>query len=72
MAVSKEDFIKAWQTSATTKEVSYKLKIKPGTCAARASVLRKKGVPLKKFSSGRYEDPDYKALARLAQSLVKD
>lgn len=44
-------FITAWETSASWKEVSNKLKISVGAAKKRAEKLRRLGVPLKKFTA---------------------
>lgn len=45
------EFIKAWETSKSTKEVADKTGTTYKKAAIRATYLRKKGVKLKKFGT---------------------
>lgn len=45
------DFVKAWETSKTTKEVESKTGTTYKKASIRAMYLRKKGVKLKKFGT---------------------
>jgi hypothetical protein len=45
------DFVKAWETSKTTKEVADKTGTTYKKASIRAMYLRKKGVKLKKFGT---------------------
>lgn len=67
--VTQEAFVRAWQTSTTTKEVVLKTGLTVGSAAVRASKLRKHGVPLKELSQSRPR-VDYEALKELALSLA--
>lgn len=51
--ITNEQFITVWQNSQSRIEVSDKLGITPNSCGQRASKLRKLGIELKKFESGR-------------------
>lgn len=48
--VTAEEFVTAWNTSKTAKEVSERLKMPPAIVHARASKYRKAGVRLKSMS----------------------
>jgi len=50
---SSVDFIRAWESSTGTAEVSQKLGISRSSVSSRASMLRASGVALKKFKAGR-------------------
>lgn len=63
-----EEFVRAWQESATCAEVAVRLGINESHARTRASLLRKKGVPLKQHSAG--SKPDYAKLAELARRLA--
>lgn len=67
--VSQEAFVRAWQTAASTKEVAEKTGLSLGSCAVRASKLRKRGVPLKQLQQLRPR-VDYEALKKLAEELA--
>ena len=51
--ISDADFIDAWQNSEGTLEVAEKTGITRDAARKRAHVLKKNGVPLKKFKAGR-------------------
>lgn len=61
--VSLKDFVSAWQTSRTMREVCEKTGLLPSACTARVIGLRAKGVSLKKL--GR-ETVDYTEIAKFA------
>jgi len=64
-------FIQAWQTSSNVKEVMEKTGIRrPATATSRAVSMRKRGIPLKKYSTGGAESNE--DLADYARSLVED
>lgn len=50
-----DEFVKAWKSSQSLKEVVAKTKLSPASASARASVLRNKpyNIPLRKFHGGR-------------------
>lgn len=62
--VPPETFVKAWQTSATTSEVLKKTGMKLHAARTRASLYRKRGIPLKYM--GRKKPLDVEALTKLA------
>ena len=68
--ITAEDFVRAWQTSATVEEVSRKLDITVGGARVRATDLRNRGIPLKIMPGGRRKI-DIAALAKLANDLAK-
>ena len=71
------DFVKAWQTSSSAREVCKKLHIVESAEACRkvsalASRLRVKGVPMVKFKGGSssiHSAQDYSDLADLAREF---
>lgn len=68
-----EAFIEAWQTSNSTKEVCEKLGLKNAvSAAARASRMRKNGVPLKHFDPRGGVAYDWRALKELARGLSSE
>jgi len=70
--INPERFIRVWQKATSLQEVCKQLEINKAKASNRAALLRKKGVPLKKFtrSHGALQRWDYKALAELAKSLA--
>lgn len=64
-----EQFVEIWQTANSIDEVSNKAGIKPESARMRASLYRKKGVPLKRMSRSRRSWED---LADLAKSFDTD
>lgn len=66
MSTSTEDFIRIWQASKNHAEVASAAGVSVHSVASRASRLRARGVPLKKFSV--CAPRDYGALAALARS----
>ena len=61
-----EQFVEIWQTADNIDEVSKKAGIKPESARMRASLYRKKGVPLKRMTRSRRSWED---LADLAESF---
>ena len=70
--VSPEEFIKVWQTGASTKEIAEKLKMNASACCQRAGNYRKHGIPLRNFPRGRRRPLDIKKLSALAAKYRKD
>ncbi len=66
--VTPEDFIRIWQTSNSTKEVSEKVGIDRSAVRVRVDFYRKRGIPLKKYKNAR-ESLNIEALTKLAKSL---
>jgi len=71
--MSAEEFVRRWQSADSLQEV---LAAHGGTrsnVSMRATIMRRKGVPLKRFSkgSGVGEEIDWPALRKLAESLGK-
>jgi hypothetical protein len=54
--VSHEDFVVAWTTSSSLEDVIRDTKMTKAACSARANMLRKAGVRLKKMPSNRALD----------------
>jgi hypothetical protein len=69
--VSPEDFVRAWQSSSTTQEVSEKLGMPIPIAVARASAYRKGGVDLKKLSKKASRVLDVEGLNRLIEEMEK-
>ncbi len=69
--IDAEAFVRAWQTSSSLEEVSTRLSIGEKRAAQRAVLLRRKGVPLQRFT-GSKKGLDIEALARLAGELAQD
>lgn len=72
-AIAPEDFVRAWQTSETIQQVKEKLgqSDRPNkSFHVRASHFRKKGIPLKRYSSRSVNKMDVEALKKLAEDLV--
>lgn len=67
-AIPAEDFVRAWQTSISMKDLLTKIDVDPGAARRRVQDLRKAGVPLKKFPTT--EPLDIPKLIELANSLV--
>jgi hypothetical protein len=72
VTVSTEEFIKAWQTSATTAEVCKKTGQTNSAASSRARLLRKIGIPLKKMRMGRTAKMDLEAMKKLAADCLKN
>lgn len=51
-----KEFVKAWQSSSSAKEVAKKLGMHIKTVRSRVTFYRRKGVPLKKMAGGRSID----------------
>lgn len=72
------DFVKAWEANETVGKVAELLSMKVGTAQARASKLRKDGIPLKSMRRGNGGRPktDRSAilavLAEIRQVSVED
>ena len=66
-----DDFVVHWMTSTSVAEVAEKSGLKESTCTQKASTLRSKGVPLKKFAR-KTGGVDYEALAAKVKSLESD
>jgi hypothetical protein len=62
-----EDFVRTWQKADRLEDVMEKFKLGRVQASMKASILRKKGVPLKKFSRGQFGRLDYTALAEVAK-----
>lgn len=52
MAYTLAEFVKAWEEGDNTSDVAEKLEVSKATVQAKASKLRKAGVPLKRFGRG--------------------
>lgn len=70
VAVSPEEFVRAWQTSKSVIEVGEKTGIDLRAARQRASMYRKQGVPLQRFPGGRGVKPNWPALTALAEELA--
>lgn len=68
---SAEEFIRVWQAGGSRKEIAERLGIQIRSADSMASRLRRRGVPLKKFSGNGRRTLDYEALAALARELEK-
>ena len=70
-----EEFVRIWQGASSPAEVAEACQIEKQSAQSRAMMLRRLGVPLKKFShlSGRprRSKKDVGALKALAESLAK-
>jgi len=68
-----EEFVRIWQTAKSPADAAKKAGLKTDRVAStRATQLRAKGVPLKKFPRGAGKGVphnDWSALAKLARSL---
>ena len=60
-----EQFVEIWQTASSIDEVSKQAGIKPESARMRASLYRKKGVPLKRMTRSRRSWEDLAEFARL-------
>jgi transposase len=67
--VTPEQFVVAWQTSATIAEVAVRVGMPEAIASARAGDYRKKGIPLKRMPRGRKGRLDVQGLKALAESL---
>lgn len=68
--ITAERFIRTWQTGESLSDVAHKLGIAESYAVTRASGLRKKGIPLKKFTVN-VNHLDIEALAQMARELEK-
>jgi hypothetical protein len=64
---SVEQFIETWEKSASVTEVAQKTKLTKPTVQAKATQLRKLGIPLKKFKGARHRIDVDAALKQLAK-----
>jgi hypothetical protein len=64
------EFIEAWQSSESLREVMGKCRMRKGAVRVRALRYRKRGVPLKEFPP--WEPPDWSELAEYAKSLLEE
>ena len=63
-----EEFVKLYQSAESVDEVCKAMNWKREKVASQASQLRKKGVPLRKFSRDKLSDTDIAKLAKLCGS----
>ena len=63
------DFVIAWESSETLKEVEEKTGIKASIAAARASLYRSRGINLKKFRQGRKPKDTIEELNKLIEEM---
>lgn len=71
--ISDEELIVAWQGAPSAKAVHemFKDKVDSNYINGKVYLLRKKGVPLRKFKKGTLVRKDYAALTKLAQESLK-
>ncbi len=62
-----EQFIEAWEKSSSVSEVVDKTKLRKSTVQAKATQLRKLGIPLKKYKGSRHPINVAEALEVLAK-----
>ena len=62
-----QQFIECWEKSACVVEVAEKIKLRKSTVQAKATQLRKLGIPLKKFKGSRHRINVEEALEVLAK-----
>ena len=73
MSVRAAEFVKVWQGAERSSAVSKALGLSPSVASSRASLYRKRGIPLKKMPRGRGSAPlDIKALTKLAKDSLKE
>lgn len=48
--IDDKTFVEIWQKSDSVKEFAHKTNMQPQSASVRASIMRKNGVPLKKFA----------------------
>ena len=68
-----EQFIETWEKSHNVSEVAEKTKLRKSTVQAKATQLRKLGIPLKKFKGSRNRidiDEALKVLAKIRGTSV--
>ncbi|MBA4190924.1 MAG: hypothetical protein C0467_23290 [Planctomycetaceae bacterium] len=63
------DFVLAWESSQSLKEVAEKTGIKASIAAARASLYRSRGINLKKFKQGRKPQDSVEELNKLIEEM---
>jgi hypothetical protein len=71
--LSVEQFIETWEKSASVTEVAQKTGLTKPTVQAKATQLRKLGIPLKKFKGARHRidvDAALKTLAKIRGTTV--
>lgn len=68
--LGREEFVVAWQSSATLAEAAKKAGTSTRAASTRAFNMRKAGVPLQKFGDGG-ERIDVDALTKLAKKTKK-
>lgn len=66
MSIPADRFVRTWQAATSVEQVAARLRILPASASVRASRLRKVGVNLKRFPSGR-KPLDPKALDKIAR-----
>jgi hypothetical protein len=64
---SVQQFIETWEKSGSVSEVADKTKLRKSTVQAKATQLRKLGIPLKKFKGSRHRVDVESALEVLAK-----
>ena len=62
-----QQFIECWEKSGCVAEVAEKTKLRKSTVQAKATQLRKLGIPLKKFKGSRHRINVDEALESLAK-----
>ena len=62
-----QQFIESWEKSACVAEVADRTKLRKSTVQAKATQLRKLGIPLKKFKGSRHRINVEEALEVLAK-----
>ncbi len=62
-----QQFIETWEKSESVTQVSEKTKLRKSTVQAKATQLRKLGIPLKKFKGARHRINIEEALEVLAK-----
>jgi glycerol kinase len=63
------NFVRVWESSRTASIAAARLEISPNLATHRASFLRKKGVPLKRYANGQKIKPLWAELTKLVESL---
>lgn len=69
--VEAEEFVTIWQTADSIEEVIEKTQLQRVTVLMRSCKYRKRGIPLKRFYSGKGSAIDVGGLRKLAVSLEK-
>lgn len=70
-SASPEEFIACWQQADSVNEVAMTLNMTTSGVTSRASLYRKKGIPLKTFDRRGSEPLDWNRLAKLAESFLQ-